>query len=407
LTLDAAIAEAVEHNPDLLALRRMSEVAAYRPAQEHALPAPMLQGQAWQWPINTLNPTNTNMYMLTVSQDLPGRGKRDLRAAVVEKDAAIARTDVDVRAADVLDEVKRTYLELFLMRKAIDIHESNADLLRQVADLSAAKYETGRISQQDVLKAIVELSKLHESLVGLEERAALAEAGLNALLGRAPDAPIGPLDGPRLVAVLPSPAALQQLALDHHPSLHAAVLARERAQASRVVVSHEQKPDFFVAGGYMLMPHGGDAVTGTFGVTWPSAPWARKKIDAEVAQADAEIEAARAREGAAESRVRLDVQNAYVRLQSAQRRASLLETTVIPQSEQALEVSRMAYQTDRADVLSLLDGRRQLLEAQMGYYEALRDAAQAASDLERAVGVEGIATGASLISGLVGAGRLP
>src|SRR5580765_404217 len=157
LTLEAALAEAFERNPDLTALRRMSDVATHRPAQDAALPAPMLEGQVWQWPINTFNPANTNMYMMTVSQEFPGRGKRDLRVAVADKDGDIARNDVAVRSRDVLNDVKRTYAELFLIRKAIEIHESNADVLRQFADMSAAKYETGRISQQDVLKAIVEL----------------------------------------------------------------------------------------------------------------------------------------------------------------------------------------------------------------------------------------------------------
>jgi len=406
LTLETALAEALDRNPDLVALRRMSDVSTYRPAQERALPPPMLEGQAWQWPINTLNPANTNMYMLTASQDLPGRGKRALRAAVAEKDVDIARNDVAVRTRDVLNDVRRIYAELVLARKEIEIHEANADLLRQFADMSTAKYETGRISQQDVLKAIVELSRLHQDLVTLNERASLAEAGLNTLLGRSPEATIGLLDEPRVAQAVPTSADLQKLALDQQPALHAAVLERERAEAARAVVNREYKPDFFVAAGYMLTPQGRDAWTGSFGLTWPTAPWSKKRIDAQVAQADAEIEAARARERASESRIRLEVQNAYLRLQSAQSRARLLESTVIPQSQQALDGARLAYQTDRADVLTLIDGRRILLDAQVGYYEALRDAAQAASDLERAVGVPNIVFGIAAMP-MTTAGRLP
>ena len=38
------------------------------------------------------------MYMLTIEQEIPGRGKRDLRAAVAQKDADIASNDVAVSA---------------------------------------------------------------------------------------------------------------------------------------------------------------------------------------------------------------------------------------------------------------------------------------------------------------------
>ena len=394
LTLEAALTEAIAGNPDLVALRRTADVSIHRPTQEQGLPAPRLEGQIWQWPIDTLNPANTNMYMLTMSQDLPGRGKRALRTALADKDVDIAQNNVAIRSREVQNEVKQVYAELGLTRKAIEIHESNSDLLRQFADMSTAKYETGHISLQDVLKSVVELSTLHEDLVALNERSALAEARLNTLLNRPPEAPIGRLDEPRSIELLVSSAELQELAVGHEPALRAAALERERAEAARAVAKREYKPDFFVAGGYMILPHGRDAVTGTVGLTWPSSPWSRKKLDAAVAEADAEVEAAQARERALESRVRLDVQSAYVRLASAQRRASLLEDTVIPQSQQALEISRGAYQADRGDVLALIDGRRTLLDAQMGYFEAVRDAAQAASDLERVVGVDGIASGA-------------
>ena len=67
----------------------------------------MAEAQIWQWPINTLNPVNTNMYMFMVTQDLPGRGKRELRAAVAEKDIALAENDVTVRARQVVNEIKQ------------------------------------------------------------------------------------------------------------------------------------------------------------------------------------------------------------------------------------------------------------------------------------------------------------
>ena len=56
---------------------------------------------------------------------------------------------------------------------------------------------TGRISQQDILKAVVELSLLHEDLVTLDERERLAAARLNTLLDRPPESPVGRLSEPR------------------------------------------------------------------------------------------------------------------------------------------------------------------------------------------------------------------
>ena len=81
--------------------------------------------------------------------------------------------------------------------------------------------------------------------------------------------------------------------------------------------------------------------------------------------------------------------------QAAGQRAALLRTTVVPQSEQALEVSRVAYQADRVDFLALIDNHRSLLDARLGYYRALSDRELAMADLARAIGddVPGLTTG--------------
>ena len=254
LTLDTALDEALARNPRLVALRRQYDAMRHRPEQELALASPSFEAQIWQWPLNTLNPGNTNMYMFTVGQRFPGRGKRGLRATVAGKEAELSQAAIAVEARDVIDQVKRVYAELFLTRRETEILQTNVDLLRQFADVSEAKYTTGGISQQDILKAVVELSRVHEDLVTLGERERLAQARLNTLLDRPPESPIGRIVEPREDGVLPAVAELQRLALDRQPALRAARVEIEWAEAVLAAERQESKPDFFVKGGYMLMP---------------------------------------------------------------------------------------------------------------------------------------------------------
>jgi outer membrane protein TolC len=100
-----------------------------------------------------------------------------------------------------------------------------------------------------------------------------------------------------------------------------------------------------------------------------------------------------------ENAVRLAVQEAYVRAKSAQDRAVLLRTTIKPQSQQTLEVSRVAYQTDRVDFQALIDNQRVLLDVNLDYFRALSDFTQALADLERAVGADvPVVTSATVIA---------
>jgi outer membrane protein, heavy metal efflux system len=388
LTLKAAVDEALAQNLELAALGAQVLVTRERPAQERSLAPPMLEGTIWQWPFNSINPANTNMYMLMVGQELPGRGKRELRAAVAEKDVALAQADVTIRTREIVNDVKQGYAMLFIARKATEVHLASVELLRQIADASQIKYASGRISQQDVLKPVVELSKLHGDLLMFQEQAGIAAARLNTLLARDPDAPIGPLTEPIEQMLLPAPSELQRLALEHQPELQRLHLEIEKAEAEVASAKQDYKPDFNVQGGYLLMPNQTDSWLARVGVTWPRAPWSRGKISAHIAEQIAASDAAKARERAQEKMVRLAVQEAYVRAKSAQERAALLRTTILPQAQQTLDVSRIAYQTDRIDFQAVIDNQRMLLDAQLGYVRALSEFEQATADLERAVGAD-------------------
>lgn len=388
LTLAAAVEEATMRNADAAVLERQQEIARARPSQERFLPPPTFEGQIWQWPLNTLNPANTNMFMFMAEQELPGRGKRDLRVALAQQDAALAAVDVALQRRDVVRDVKDVYAMLFIARKAIEIHLASVDLLRESADVAQVKYASGRLSQHDVLKAVVEVSKLYDNIIAFDEQAQIATVRLNTLMNRAVDSPIGPLTDPFEQAVVPPVEQLEATALAKQPELAVARQQTMRAAAELAVAKGEYKPDFSVQAGYMLTPRDTDAVTARFGITWPNAPWSRGRLDARVLEMNAGIEAGRARERAAENAARRAVREAYIIVKAAEQRASLLRTTIIPQAQQAFDVSRVAYQSDRVDFLALLDNERALLEAQLGYYRALAEFDRSLATLERAVGVD-------------------
>src|SRR5258707_7289417 len=73
---------------------------------------------------------------------------------------------------------------------------------------------------------------------------------------------------------------------------------------------------------------------------------------------------------------------------SAKPRAALLRTTILPQAQQTLDVSRLGYQADKVDFQAVMDNERMLLDAQLGYVRALSEFEQATADLERAVGTD-------------------
>jgi outer membrane protein, heavy metal efflux system len=386
LTLQAALDEALTSNPELIALRARLEADRRRPAQERYLMPPMLEAQIWQWPLDRINPAGAT-YMFEAQQAIPGRGKRALRERLRAAEVEAGAAAIPVRARDIVRDVKQTYAEIFVARKAVAVTRETVDLLRQIAEGTQVRYAAGRGSQQDILKAVVEITRLHEEQVMFVEQARMAEARLNTLLGRDPGLPVGTLAEPQEEVALPPVADLLRLAIERQPELAMRMAEIAAAEAAVDVVRSERRRDYFVRGGYMLMPGEAGAFTAGVGITWNNAPWSRGRNDLAEEEARLAVQASRAGYDAAVSALRLMVQEASIRVEAAAQRAALLRTSLMPQSSQALEVSRLGYQADRGEFLDIIDNQRMLAAARLGYYRALADLERARADLDRAVGL--------------------
>ena len=175
LTLRQAKDEAARANPDLDALRRMSAAAARRPDAERYLMPPMVEAQAFEWPFDTLNPRRAQL-MFGLAQEWPGRGKRERRVAVLERQAAVVANEVPMKARDIASDVALAYADLAFARRTIEVVDESVALVQQMADAAEARYAAGGMGQQDVLKAIVERSRLEEQRLMAMEQASMAEA---------------------------------------------------------------------------------------------------------------------------------------------------------------------------------------------------------------------------------------
>ncbi len=105
------------------------------------------------------------------------------------------------------------------------------------------------------------------------------------------------------------------------------------------------------------------------------------------------MEAAQARSAAArlrrehlESVVRLEVEAAFHRWQSARSAVDLLNRGVIGQSERNLVVLRQAYTLGQLRMLDVLNEQRKLIETQLTYLDVQSELFEAFSELEASVG---------------------
>ncbi len=385
IKLQNLVEEASARNPDLLAARLRWEASRELIPQARSLDDPELSITQWRIPSDfNLGQQGETWYGL--SQTFPFPGKRSLKGEVAVEEARMADQNYQAKVREVTANVKAAYYQLFLVHKAIELHLEHQTLLEEFARIADERYAVGLVSQQDSLKAQVELSKLHNSLLILEQEKASAEAALNTLLNRPPDTALSRPEEIEYQELTKTLEELQGIALGKRPELHAAEIAIQRSEKARALAKKNYLPDLMMEVMYWDVHDGPNKWEV---VTKINLPWIFKaKYDAKVRQAAAEEQLARSEYQGMRNQTLFELKDLFVKVKTSEQLIQMYQSGVLPQAEQSVEAARIGYQSGKVDFLNLIDSERTLRDFQVEYYTALAGFKQRIAELERAVGVE-------------------
>ncbi len=385
LRLPLLIEEAFKSNPAIQSARNRWEAAREEIPQAKSLEDPQLSITQWEIPSN-FNIGDASQTWYGIGQSFPFPGKLSLRGQISAKMADASEQEYQAKVRQVVAAIKSAYYHLFLVHKTIDLHLEHQGLLEEFIQSAEQRYAVGQVSQQDLLKAQVELSKLHNSLLVLEQEKVSVQAEINGLLNHPPEMPLGE---PEELAYRPFPLALEDLkqqALLERPELKAAASMIEKSEQARALAKRNYLPDFMVELQYWDV-HGGSNKWMAVGKI--NLPWIFKaKYDARLRQAVEEESQARADYAATRNQTLFELQDFFTKVKTAEQLIQVYQSGVLPQAEQSLEAARIGYQAGRVDFLNLIDSERTLRDFQLEYYTALARFQQYVAELERTVGTE-------------------
>lgn len=381
LTLDALLSELARRSPELQVRRAEIRAAQERPAQARAFSDPEISAELWQVPTGL----GQVPLMFTLRQPIPWPGKLRARAASMEPEIARARAESGSAGRGLRLEAARAYYDYRLAIRSIEVLGQNRQLLSTVVDSVDIRYRVGRAELAELLKVQQELATLATTLIDLERQRELAATVINTLLALPADHPIGePVTVP-VVRPLPSPEALTALALGRRPEIQAVRASLIQAQARVREARKERAPDLAAWAGYMTMLRGGEN-TFTLGVQTTIPSFSLVRSNAAAREALAGTGARQAALSQAEARVRGDVREALLRLDTAQRHIRLSVETLIPLSERTVEAAQASYQSGRTSIVLLLDAIRALIDQRVQYEQFLAEYGQRLAEVEAAVG---------------------
>ncbi len=383
LSVEALVQQVLARNPSLAQMVAAWRAAAARYPQVTSLDDPMFG--------TTLGPGSFGSnkvdfaYRLEISQKYPFPGKLDLRGVRAAAEASAAGHEVEDTRLQLIETAQDAFYEYYLVGRALAVNEEALRLLNEFRANAATRFQTGLVSEQDVLQADVEIGRQRERQVTLEEMRQVALARLNTLLHLPPDSLLPPPpEQLNLAGPLPDVSQLRAAALNSRPDLK--VLAdRIRAEEAALGLAHKEfAPDFEVLAAYDAFWQERE-LRPMIGVRL-NLPVRKARRYGAVAEAEARIAQRAAELAHLTDQVNFQVQEAYEQVRKGERIVALYQNTILSAARLNVKAAQTAYVTGKIPFLSLIEAERNLVSLQDRYYEAIAEYFRRRAALERAIG---------------------
>jgi outer membrane protein TolC len=390
-SLPELLAEAEKNNPQIEAARQGWQAAKQVPIQVSTLPDPQfnLQHVSVGSPRPFAGYTNSDFaYLgLGVSQDIPYPGKLRLKGEIAKREADVSQQQVESVRRAVVAELKGTYFQLAYLSKTLTILEQDGDLLKQVEQAAAARYRSGMGTQQDILQAQLQKTKLLREIAMHHLQVGKLETQLKQLLNRSQESPdIEPaelLETPLLQTYADLLAAAQV----QNPEITAAQKMIEKQSLQVDLARKDFYPDFNVQ--YMWQRTDPAQFRAYYmlsvGIKVPI--YRSRKQRPELAQAESEQLRARSELQVRSQQLTGELRSQYVIVQQTSELLKIHREGLSPQARSGFQSGLAAYQSGKQDFQALLMAFLDVLHLDEDYWQNVAEYETAIARLEQLTGL--------------------
>ena len=388
--LDSYLVMAAENNPGLKSKFNQYMAAMEKIPQVGTLPDPQFAFGYFIQPVETrLGPQKATFGL---KQAFPWFG---LLAAkeTVEAEKANAKYELFENAkANLYFEVKSAYFTYFFFNKAIEITESNMEILRVFKNLSLVKIETGMASVVDELRVELEINDLENQLALYKDSKKGFQAKFNNLLDREYDAPI---EAPLELWKDTLPYEYRAISDSINSNNHQLKSIDHKMKAflnQQEVAKREGMPKFNIGVSYIIVGENRNSVdpnNGKDAILFPSVgisiPIYRRKYHAMIKEAQLLQQAELDNKEDMKNTLNSVFEKTYTEFSDGERRIELnkAQTEI---ARKVLDILITSYSTDSKDFEEVLRIERQLLKYELAYQKAMIDNNTAVAFIQYLIG---------------------
>lgn len=371
VTLKDLELEALRNNPEIKMVEKRAESAEEKRIVASALPDPMIGymtqnvGSPFTWSVGE---KEMSMQGIVFTQEIPFPGKLSTMGRAAGKMAERERESAREARLQVLANLRSAFYDYYFAYRSAEILGRTRELMKDIQRIAETRYATGRGSQQDVLRAQLEVSMLVDRLADEERKKESQAARIALLAGRNPLAPLGrPAELPR-IAVAKSMDDMAFMAIEHSPVLQGKQRMVEQGREEVSLRKREFLPDIVVSGGWFTRGNLEDVWQASVMLKVPLYFWNKS---AGVRAASAELSSSRYDYDAAKLMVLARIRDLHAMATTAEHHLNLYTSAIIPQAKLSLRSATSNYQVGKAEFMALLDSHSLLLKYQLMEQEEL------------------------------------
>ena len=391
LTLDQAIANSLERNPDLVAFGYQLEAMRGRVEQAGLAPNPELavsiEDAIGTGEYRGLDSAQTTVSLAWVLE----RGLRNRRVDAARAGASLLAIDAEILRVDVAAETARRFITVMANQARAVTTLLAVELAQETIQAVRRRVEAGRTPLADLARAEAELAKTRLHQEDNQHELIIARHRLAAQWGETHPA-FSQVQGDPLSLPITEPFAVLLGQIEQNREIAHYLSSQRVAEAELRLALARQRPDWQARLGLRRLESTDDYAL-VAAITIPLA--VRNRNQGRIAEARAVIEQSRVQTTAARVRIETTLLVLYEALQHSIHRASTLQNEVIPRLESALIETRVAYQRGRYSYLEWRTVQAELIDAQREHIEASINAHRNVIEIERLTGVRVAQSGKS------------
>lgn len=385
--LKLLIESGLNKNPELREAYHRWQAKRAATIHKTALADPVVNFRHNLEPIQTR--TGEQNQVLTISQMLPFPGKQKTAIRLNHRVSELERILYDIKLRDLILSIKKSYAEIYFLRKAVEISQTYKNLIELINDEVLANQNSSTLVS--VLKAQSQLAQNANDLITYSELLQSEKAGLRALTGleELPDEWFSQLPLPVIPA---TQTELLEEALKNRLEIKLEIARNKVSESKLRLAKFENRPDFTVGfsqaltgsrpdlNGVNLKGEGTDAI-GVF--VQLNLPIWQNKNRSRIQEARHEKSATESRLQAKNDDTRAGFSELWFKMANRARLHQIYQETILPQAMEAAETTHSLYLLDRTKFADYLEASNNFNSLQIAACRAEADLFISATEIER------------------------